>query len=204
MSQSASESERRRYGRVALKLPGRYMLSDGQEFDCQIIDVSPAGVAIRGPLPGDFGEHVVAYIQELGRIEGVVVRRADDWFAIELHVPSSRLRKLATRIDGLTRRRAEGTPERRAYAREDLDPESTTVQLGDGRAFAGTLIDVSTGGAALEVDLAPPVGAAVTIGERHAHVSRHFAGGIAVTFDPDAAGETFEKIDAVGTRGAPR
>ena len=78
------------------------------------------------------------------------------------------------------------------------------MQLGDGRAFAGTLIDVSTGGAALEVDLAPPVGAAVTIGERHAHVSRHFAGGIAVTFDPDAAGETFEKIDAVGTRGAPR
>ena len=88
-----------------------------------------------------------------------------------------------------------GVPERRSYAREDLDQEPTTLQLTDGRAFAATLIDISTGGAALEVEAAPPVGAAVTIGERRAHVSRHFAGGIAVTFDPDAAGETFEKIE---------
>jgi hypothetical protein len=204
MSQSESTSERRRYGRVALKLPGRYMLSDGQELDCQIIDVSPAGVAIRAPMPGDLGEHVVAYIQELGRIEGMVVRRAADWFAIELRVPSSRLHRLAKRIDGLARRRTEGAPEQRSYAREDLDQEPTTLQLTDGREFAATLVDVSTGGAALEVDVTPAVGAAVTIGERRAHVSRHFAGGVAVIFDPDATDETFEKIDAVEVRETPR
>jgi hypothetical protein len=203
MSQSVSETERRRYDRVALKLPGRYMLADGQEFDCQIIDVSPAGVAIQGPLPGDLGEHVVAYIQELGRIEGVIVRRAVDWFAVALQVPSSRLQKLTTRIDGLARRRAEGASERRSYAREDLDPEPVTLQLTDGRAFSATLIDVSTGGAALEVYVAPPVGAAVTIGERRGHVSRHFAGGIAVTFDSDTAGKTCEaqrRLERLGRR----
>jgi len=31
----------------------------------------------------------------------VIVRRGIDWFAVELHVPSARLRKLAKRIDGL-------------------------------------------------------------------------------------------------------
>jgi hypothetical protein len=193
MSPRKSESERRRYGRVALKLPGRYMLSDGQEFDCQIIDVSPAGVAIRGPLPGNLGEHVVAYIQELGRIEGVIVRRADDWFAIELQVPSSRLHKFAMRIDALTLRKAERAPERRSYAREDLDQEPTTLLLADGRAFAATLIDISTGGAALEVDVTPAVGESVAVGERRAHVSRHFAGGIAVIFDLDAVDDAAEK-----------
>lgn len=197
MSPSKSESERRRYGRVALKLPGRYMLSDGQELECQIIDVSPAGVAIAGPLPGIVGEHIVAYFQELGRIEGVVVRSASDWFAIELQVPSSRLQRLAIRIDGLTRRRVEGAPERRDYARDDLDQAPTTLRLADGSAFAATVVDISTGGAALEVDAAPPIGEAVTIGKRRAHVSRHFAGGIAVTFDTDADGEASKRTETI-------
>jgi hypothetical protein len=166
------------------------MLSDGRELECEIIDVSPAGVAIRGPLPGIVGEHIVAYFQELGRIEGVVVRSAADWFAIELQVPSSRLQRLAIRIDGLTRRPAEDAPERRGYAREDLDQKATTLRSADGGAFAATIIDISTGGASLEVDAAPPIGEAVTIGERRAHVSRHFAGGLAVTFDADLDGDS--------------
>jgi hypothetical protein len=202
MSQSDSMFERRRYDRVVLALRGRYMLADGQEFDCQIVDVSPIGVAIRGPLVGNLGERVVAYVQELGRIEGVVVRRAADWFAIELRVPSSRLHKLATRIEGLAKRQAAGSPERRSQERVDLDQERATLRLSDGREFAAGLIDVSTDGAALEVDVAPPIGAAVTIGKRSAHVSRHFAGGIAVTFDQDAAGESFDEIEAARARGA--
>ena len=201
MSQSESMFERRRYDRVVLTLPGRYMLADGQEFDCQIIDASPVGVAIRGPLPGDLGERVVAYVQELGRIEGVVVRRAADWFAVELQVPSSRLQKLATRIGDLARRQAEGAPERRSSERVDLDDERATLRLPNGREIAAVLIDLSVEGAALEVDVAPPVGAAVTVGERRAHVSRHFLGGVAVTFDEDAGGATIDEIETVRARG---
>ncbi len=206
MSQNVSESERRRYGRVDLTLPGRYMLADGKEFDCQIVDISPVGVAIRGPLAGDLGERVVAYVLELGRIEGVIVRRSADaeWFALDLRVPSHKMHKLAKRIDWLVRRQAGAVPERRSFARFDQDQEQTTLQLSDGREFAAALIDVSTGGAALEVDVAPPVGAAVTVGKRRAHVSRHFAGGIAVAFDQEAAGESVDEIETAGTRGAPR
>jgi hypothetical protein len=202
MLKGEPNSERRRYDRVALSLPGRYMLADGQEFDCRIIDVSPVGVAIRGPMVGDLGERVVAYLQELGRIEGVVVRRADDWFAVELKVPSSRLQKLATRIDGLAKRQAEGAPERRAFERVDLEQKRATLRLSDGREFAAALIDVSVEGAALEVDVTPPMGAAVRIGERRAHVSRHFAGGVAVTFDDEVAAETFDAAKTAWTRGA--
>jgi hypothetical protein len=46
------------------------------EFPCEIVEVSSVGVAIRGPMVGDLGERVVGYVQELGRIEGVIVRRA--------------------------------------------------------------------------------------------------------------------------------
>jgi len=202
MPQDESLFERRRYNRVALTLSGRYMLADGQEFDCQIVDVSPVGVAIQGPLPGNLGERVVAYVQELGRIEGVVVRRAVDWFAIELQVPSSRLQKLASRIGEVARRRAEGASERRSAERVDLDQERATLRLSDGREFVAGLIDVSIDGAALEVDVTPPIGAAVTVGERRARFSRHFAGGVAVTFSPDGAAEDFDEIEVARSRGS--
>jgi hypothetical protein len=171
------------------------MLADGKEFPCQIVDVSPVGVAIRGPLAGDLGERVVAYVEELGRIEGVIVRRSADGFAIDLRVPSHKVHKLAARIDWLVRREAEGLPERRRYERYDQDQERTTLQLSDGREFAAALIDVSTNSAALEVDVTPRVGAPVIVGKRRAHVSRHFAGGVAVTFDREATGETFDEIE---------
>ena len=76
MPLSEPESERRRHDRVVLTLPGRYLLADGMEFPCEIVEVSSVGVAIRGPMVGDLGERVVGYVQELGRIEGVIVRRA--------------------------------------------------------------------------------------------------------------------------------
>ncbi len=205
MSQSEFESERRRCDRAVLMLPGRYMLADGKEFDCQIIDVSPVGVAICGPLAGDLGERVVAYVQELGRIEGVIVRRAADaeWFALDLRVPSHKMHKLAKRIDWLVRRQAGAVPERRSFARFDQEQERTALQLSDGREFEAGLIDVSTNSAALEVDATPPVGAVVTVGKRRAHVSRQFAGGIAVTFDQEVAGESVDEVETAVARGAP-
>jgi hypothetical protein len=201
MPQGEHSEERRRYDRVALKLPGRYLLSDGQEFECQIIDVSPSGIAIRGPMVGDIGERVVVYVQELGRVEGVVVRRSDDWFAVDLKIPSARLHKLATRIDGVVKRKAEGAPERRAYERFDFDQVRAMLQLADGQEFPALLMDVSIEGAALEIDVTPPVGAAVRIGERRAHVSRHFTGGIAVTFDGEAGGESLDAVETGWARG---
>ena len=134
----------------------------------------------------------------------MIVRRSADGFAIDLRVPSHKVHKLAARIDWLMRRQAEGLPERRRYERFDQDQERTTLQLSDGREFAAGLIDVSTDSAALEVDVTPPVGAAVTVGKRRAHVSRHFAGGIAVRFDREAPGETSDEIDTASDRREPR
>jgi hypothetical protein len=185
MSQNASASERRRDYRAAISLPGRYLLADEQGFDCRIIDVSPVGVAILGPLAGDLGERVVVYVQDLRRIEDVMVRRSSDGFAVDLRVSPNELHKLSARIEWLMRRQAGEAPERRGYARVGLDQERTTLQLSDGRAFEAALIEVSSNSAALEVDFAPALGAAVTVGKRRAHVTRQFAGGIAVAFDPD-------------------
>ena len=41
--------EQRRFQRVRVNLLGRYMLADRREFPCQVIDMSPGGMAVVAP-----------------------------------------------------------------------------------------------------------------------------------------------------------
>jgi hypothetical protein len=67
-------SESRRYQRVKVDLLGRYMLEDRREFPCQVVDMSPGGMAVIAPQCGKLGERVVAYIDHVGRLEGMIAR----------------------------------------------------------------------------------------------------------------------------------
>ncbi|WP_295845247.1 PilZ domain-containing protein, partial [Tardiphaga sp.] len=57
-----SPDERRRYQRVKVHLLGRYMLPDRREFPCQVINMSPGGLALLGPGIGNVGDRVIAYL----------------------------------------------------------------------------------------------------------------------------------------------
>ena len=48
----AHNEERRRFQRVRVNLLGRYMLSDRREFPCQVINMSPGGMAVLAPVSG--------------------------------------------------------------------------------------------------------------------------------------------------------
>ena len=65
--------ERRRFQRVRVNLLGRYMLSDRQEYPCQVANMSPGGMALIAPVNGQEGERVIAYIDHLGRLEGMLL-----------------------------------------------------------------------------------------------------------------------------------
>ena len=76
-------SERRRFQRVKVHLLGRYMLPDRREFPCQIINMSPGGLALLAPGIGNVGDRVIAYLDHIGRVEGKITRIIDNGFAIE-------------------------------------------------------------------------------------------------------------------------
>jgi hypothetical protein len=80
------------------------MLEDGREYPCATRDVSRLGIAIEGFPVGAIGEKVIAYLDELGRIEGRVVRRSEDWFAIELVATPQKLDRLDEKISAIMRR----------------------------------------------------------------------------------------------------
>ena len=106
-SQSSTVGFHRRFARVPLALRGRYALEDGSEFGCQITDVSPVRVALRG-FWREIGEQVVAYLNDLGRIEGRIVRRTSFLFALDLSPSPHKLERLASKINWLIQRKNEG------------------------------------------------------------------------------------------------
>ncbi|MBL8589660.1 MAG: PilZ domain-containing protein [Methylobacteriaceae bacterium] len=181
--------ERRRHQRVRVSLIGRYMLADRREFPCQTIDMSPGGLAMHAPVKGAVGERVVIYLDQVGRVEGVVARHLDTGFAISMSVPALKREKLADQLTWLANRHALGMKEDRRHERIEPVHKRTTLHLQDGRELHVKLIDISLSGAAMQVDYRAPIGTPVTIGETPARIVRVFDGGVAVefvrAFDPE-------------------
>src|SRR5713226_7479259 len=96
--------ERRRFQRVRVNLLGRYMLADRREFPCQVLDMSPGGMAIIGPVSGKAGERIVAYIDHVGRLEGSIIRVLPNGFAMSIAATPRKRDKLAAQLTWLANR----------------------------------------------------------------------------------------------------
>src|SRR5215831_3704688 len=98
---SQSGDERRRFPRVRISLPGRYLLPDGREFPCQVLDVSPGGIALLAPVVPAQGDRVIAYINRIGRLEGSVARHIPDGCAMMLVATEHKRDRLAAQLPAL-------------------------------------------------------------------------------------------------------
>ena len=185
--------ERRHHQRVKVVLPGRYMLEDRREYSCQTIDISPGGVAFAGDEKGRLGERVIAYLNQIGRVEGTIARHLEQGFAIRMKLPAIKREKLADQLTWLANRQALGMAEDRRHERIAPRIVHTTLRLPNGQEYVAKLVDISISGAALTVAATPPIGSPVVVGETAAQVVRHFAGGIAVEFNRLFPAETFDE-----------
>jgi hypothetical protein len=77
---SADNDERA--DRIAVRTPGRLMLADKEDYACISRSISAIMLRIEAEVKPSLNEHVVVYLQELGRIEGWVVRVTPHGFAI--------------------------------------------------------------------------------------------------------------------------
>ncbi|PSM20173.1 MULTISPECIES: PilZ domain-containing protein [Nitratireductor] len=177
-----SQAERRHFQRVRVKVYGRYMLEDRTEHPCQVIDMSPGNALLRCDRVGALGERVIAYLDHIGRIEGVITRLQSDGFAITLIASERKRDKLAAQLTWLANKHELDLPEDRRHERITPRNPISTVRLGDGREYQCRIVDLSLSGAAVEIDVRPALGTAVTLGTMRGRVVRHFEDGIAVEF----------------------
>lgn len=174
--------EKRKHQRVRLHLLGRFMLADGQEYPCQVVNMSPGGAALVTPIPGKTGERIIAYIDEVGRVEGKIARTFEGGFAIQISATPRKRDKLASLLTWLANRSALGMPEDRRHDRLQPRNPFSHVKLPDGRTYTCRVVDMSISGAAVAIEVKPAIGTEVTIGVMRARIIRHFAEGIAVQF----------------------
>ncbi len=184
--------ERRNFQRVRVKIYGRFMLEDRTEHPCQVIDMSPGNVALRADKFGQPGEKVIAYIDHIGRIEGIVTRTMEDGFAMTIIASDRKKDKLAAQLTWLANKHELDLPEDRRHERVAPRNPLSTLQLMDGRQYPCRIIDLSLSGAAVEIDVKPALGVQIMLGTMRGQVVRHFEDGIAVEFAVVQRSETLE------------
>jgi len=178
----ALSEERRRFQRVRVDLLGRYMLPDRREFPCQVMNMSPGGMALIAPVAGEPGERVIAYVDHLGRLEGHIARLLQNGFAMTISATPRKRDKLAAQLPWLANRNILGLPEDRRHGRIMPRNPITRLILPNGINVSVRIIDVSQSGAGVASDQRPPIGALITLGKVPGRVVRHLEDGFAVEF----------------------
>jgi len=194
-----SPSERRRHRRTPMKLNVRFLLQDGSEHNGMVQDISIGGMAIKSSATPPEGTVVIAYVQDLGRLEGLVTRIEEGVFAVRLTLSALRRDKLEERLG--SGRKSTGAEGRR-HEREATS-SVTRIMRADGRELPCRVIDLSLGGVSVETAEWPALGEQVVVGKMRGRVVRHHELGIAIEFTdiPPSRGSLAEQLTA-GERSA--
>ncbi len=178
----ALSEDRRRHQRVKVNLLGRYMLADRREFPCQVVNMSPGGMALIAPVGAAAGERVIAYVDHLGRLEGLIARQFQNGFAMTISATARKRDKLAAQLTWLANRHILGLPEDRRHGRVTPGNSVARLILPNGINVSCRIIDVSQSGAGIATEQRPAIGALVSLGKVQGRVVRHLEDGFAIEF----------------------
>jgi PilZ domain len=189
----ALSQERRRHQRVKVSLLGRYMLTDRREFPCQVVDMSPGGMAVIAPVVGKTGDRVIAYVDHLGRLEGTIARLFENGFAMTIAATVRKRDKLAAQLTWLANRHILGLPEDRRHGRIVPRNPVGRLTMPNGISITCRIIDVSQSGAGIATRERPSIGALVTLGKVQGRVVRYLEDGFAIEFTRLLHGDFLEE-----------
>ncbi len=175
--------DRRRHRRVLWQVPVRGLTGSGEEFACNTVDVCAGGLRINLARPLEKGENLVLYIEDIGRVEGVIVRVLNEiGYAIEFRAPPRKREKIADALTWLVNKDRLGLSDERIAERRPATGQVIAIH-GKGVAIACAIADVSLFGVALKTSgPRPMIGDRVQIGERAGTCVRYIEGGFAVDF----------------------
>jgi hypothetical protein len=162
---------------------GRFMLPDSTEHPCQVDRLTPEGAVFLTGIDAPPGIGIVAYIDEIGRLEAVTGEAVEGGFAVEFQISESRRERVESRIRSLQDAAADDDDE----IRHRRDPRQATgsashITLPDGRVYPCEVIDVSISGAAVKAEVLPALGTSLLLGKMRGRVVRYLENGVAMEF----------------------
>lgn len=190
------DADRRKHQRAEIPLKARFLTEQGEERSGVVLNISAGGAVLQTKFPPSRDQKVILYIDQIGRIEGKVVRANERLFAVTYPKKRSRQAKIADQLTNALNNQHNGT-ERRGGPRINHETHAT-VYLEDGRSAECSILDISLTGASLEIKPRPPLGAHIILGRMTAKVIRRHDKGVGVVF----TGSSDHKMEEVLSESA--
>jgi hypothetical protein len=162
---------------------GRFMMPDSSEHPCQVAQVSPDGAVFRTSTTPQAGTDIVAYIDEIGRVEAVTGEAVEGGFAVWFRISGARRERIEARIRSLQSTHDDDEAQHRSHPHQDAAGSASHLCLPDGRVYPCEVLDVSISGAAVKIDVIPALGTHVMLGKMRGRVARFLDYGIAIEFN---------------------
>jgi hypothetical protein len=160
---------------------GRFMLPDMSEHACQVLDLNTEGATFMTSDVPPVGLAIVAYLEDLGRVEVTSGQPVPGGFRIKYAASGMRLERLHQRIKYLLER-ASGAPDQRRHPRFEPKDKHSSITLPDGRSYNCEVLDISVSGAGIKTDVMPAMGTYLMVGKMKGRVVRYLENGFAIEF----------------------
>lgn len=176
------DTDRRHFERTKVALFGRCLIAENLEIPCQATDISPGDVAVIAAHSPRINDHIIIYLDHVGRVEGKTQRMFDGGFAMSIDATPRKREKLTARIEWLKSHYSFGLEDAREHARIVPRDTNSVLKLSDHRSYPVEILDISLSGAAVAIDVKPAIGSPVSLAGMNGKVNRHFPEGIALEF----------------------
>ncbi len=184
LAKTLNKSDNRRFQRIPLELPARIIVNGIDEFDGQLVNISPGDLAVKVDAKVVKGDAAVVYVSGLDVIEGRIVRTFPDGFALSFLLSRKRrsllTEQLMLRANGSL---AAGLGDRRTAPRHPGAEQRMVCRLPDGGSLYVRVLDTSVDGVAVEAPRKPAVGSAIHFGRQKAIVIRHTPRGFVAIYE---------------------
>jgi hypothetical protein len=175
---------------VNISVNGEYSLpnwydSKGKRrtFTCRTTRVSAFRMMVEVPVVGKVGDRVTSYFRDLGNLEGQISDTKPGGLLFELEMTAALREKFASKLTWLeSKQNNSNVVDARKEARIVLPNSHSTLTLADGSIHTCLVIDMSVDGAAVSVQVQPPIGMPLAIGACIGRVVRHLPDGFAIKF----------------------
>jgi len=179
---SKAVADRRADARVPVTLLGRFMRATKHEFPCKMIDISVGGAALMAPVEPDIDEKIIAYFDQVGGLEGKVIRVFAGGFALQFTMTSHKRDKLGTTLAFIANKREQPGTEGRRHERIVTVGNAGALTLTEGLTISCEIYDMSISGASIVTPARPELGTILKLGNLNARVVRHHDRGIGLEF----------------------
>lgn len=169
-------------GPITQKLFGRFMLPDMSEHPCQVTSIDLQGATFLTETVPPLGQTIVAYLEEVGRVEATSAAPVAGGFAVTFSLTGARRDRFEQRLRWLQQKQMGANPEDRRHARYEPRDSHSQITLPDGREYICEVIDISLSGAAVKVDVMPSLGTQILLGKMRGRVVRYLENGVGIEF----------------------